>query len=430
MIFQDIFDETHTLSGKPVDIKQHNQRLVITLLSSGRVFPAGDLAEIANLSKTTISKILVQLCKKGIVCSVGKGDSTTEGGKKPELFTINANLAVSLVISLYKSNKLTCAATDLCGKVLYQKDYLMPEAIAYEELISLMNTGIYDAYSNLGLSEKTVCALAIAYNGVVNTETGEILYPMRSASAVFRPLKKDLAEKLTNKFPILIDNACHFSGYAELLFEENKEFDNLVIISCGESVNGCILTHQRFMPGNHKIAGEFGHLIIEPDSPARCYCGCNGCLESLISERGVLSMGKRISVSYPFSATASRVIDGSISAEDLFRAAYENDMYAKEVLHTIVKYLTILIRSISSLINVPKVIIQGMYARIGDDFLSEIRARLEECNKLYIHNDLEVEFSSYSQKGAEEDEYACIRGASYYISKSYFEQLVETANDA
>ena len=76
-------------SRKPKNIKYHNQRLILALLRSREVMTAGELAEQAHLSVPTITKILAELQARGLVRSMGKGNSTEEGGKKPELFALN-----------------------------------------------------------------------------------------------------------------------------------------------------------------------------------------------------------------------------------------------------------------------------------------------------------------------------------------------------
>ena len=89
-----------------------------------------------------------------------------------------------------------------------------------------------------------------------------------------------------------------------------------------------------------------------------------------------------------------------------------------------IEYLAIMIRSISCLNDVSKVIIQGMYARAGDDFLEMIRKELRKYNQLVLHGDLTVEFSQYSVKGEEDDDYACICGAGYAVSNLYLDAQI------
>ena len=102
-----------------------------------------------------------------------------------------------------------------------------------------------------------------------------------------------------------------------------------------------------------------------------------------------------------------------VSVEKLCEAACANDPYAQEILWPVIKYLSILIRSMVVLENVSKVIIQGMYARLGNTFLDMIRNEVYAYNSLIVHKTYTVEFSHYSQKGPDEDKRACICGAGY-----------------
>ena len=429
VIFQEYMTDPKNLSGKPVDIKQHNQRLVISLLERKKILSAGELSSLTALSKTTISKILAELCKQDIVCSAGKGESTTEGGKKPELFRINAELAATVVLSMYRKNVLDCAVIDLGREILYREKHTLNDGLTYQALVEKMREALEAVRNCSALAGKRVCGVAVAYNGVVNRDRGEILYPPQSAHASFYPIRADLAELVPAEVPVSINNACHYAGYAELLFENNANVEKLAIISCGESVSGCLLTNQQMLPGCGGMVGEFGHLIVDPRAQTRCYCGCRGCIESLISERAIVSSARALSHSFPFSSVARKAQEQELRVETLLQAAFGRDFFAQEVLAPVIEYLAIMIRSISCLNDVSKVIIQGMYARAGDDFLEMIRKELRKYNQLVSHGDLTVEFSQYSVKGEEEDDYACICGAGYAVSNLYLDAQIGRAEN-
>jgi len=424
------FQGAANLSGKPVDIKQHNQRLVISLLRRGNALPASELAAAAGLSKTTISKILAELCSRNLVYSVGKGDSTVEGGKKPELFAVNAGYAATIVLVMPSMGSFTCSVVDLCGGICYQKEYKNAEKITYEELAANMAAALRQANAVLEEQGSAVCGIAVGYGGVVNTETGEILYPLASDSAVFRPLRDDLLAHFPTEHLLYIDNTCHFSGNAELLLDENRDLDHIAVVFCGDTVNGCSLSRPLARPGQRGIVGEFGHLIVDPSATVHCYCGCRGCLESLISRRAVMARARSISGNYPFSEQAKRIENETVTMDELFNVACADDCFAQDVLWPVIKYLAILIRGIDVLENVSKVIIQGVYARMGENFLELIRREVQSYNRLNFHKDFTVEFSRYSRLGPEEDKRACICGAAAYTSNFYLERLVTTFYEA
>ena len=76
-------------SRKPKNIKIHNEKLVISFLRGKEYTTAAEISRQLNLSITTIAKILATLQKNKVVNAIGKGHSTNEGGKKPELFALN-----------------------------------------------------------------------------------------------------------------------------------------------------------------------------------------------------------------------------------------------------------------------------------------------------------------------------------------------------
>ena len=424
MAFQSIFHSSRNVSGKPVDIKQHNQWLVLSLLRRGSAMPASELVAATNLSKTTISKILAELCSRGLVCSVGKGDSTVEGGKKPELFSVNGGYAATITLMLSSMESFSCSVIDLCYDIIYEKDYALPENADYEAVVAAMANALREAMAVLESRGSAVCGIAVGYGGVVNTETGEILFPLASSRAEFRPLRDDILTLYPTDELLYIDNTCHFSGNAELLLDQNRDLGHIAVVSCGEMVNGCLLSEPQAPPGHRGIVGEFGHLIVDPGASIGCYCGCKGCLESLISRRALMARGRMLSGNYPFSDLAKRIQAESISVDEFFDAAYENDCFAQDALWPMVKYLAILIRALDVLESVSKVIIQGIYARMGDKFLEMLRQEMQGYNQLNFQKNFTVELSQYSQKGPESDKQACICGAGAFTSNFYLEQLL------
>jgi len=423
-VFQESSADQKNLSGKPADIKQHNQRLVISLLEREKILSAGELSSFTALSKTTISKILTELCKQNIVCSAGKGESTIEGGKKPELFRINAGLASTVVLSMYKKNVLDCAVVDLGHEILYREKYSLEEGIKFSQLVEKMHLALSEVQNCGVLDGMLICGIVVAYNGIVNCERGEILFPSQSAHALFYPVRDSLKGVFSQDVPIYINNACHYAGYAELLFENNDNVEKLAIISCGESVSACLLTNQQMLSGCSGMVGEFGHLIVNPNANTRCYCGCRGCIESLVSERAIVLSARAMSYSFPFSSVAKKAQNQDLSVGTLLQAAFGGDVFSQEVFAPVIEYLAILIHSISCLNDVSKVIIQGMYARAGEEFLNMIRNELKKYDQLVSHDNLTVEFSQYSIKGEEDDEYSCICGAGYLVSNKFLDSQI------
>lgn len=418
------YDNSTNTSGKPNTLKQYNQRLVISRLQNCDFTTAAGLSQDTGLSKTTISKILTELAARNLIQLVGKGDSTSEGGKKPELFSLNAAYAMTIVLSLFNSHELHCSVANLRGAMQWERHYLLSQNATYEEFLNTSERALSQAFTEAKLADHQICGIAIGYNGVADTDKGSILYPADSAQAQFYPLCRDLRSRLSLDAFIYVDSIGHFSSYAELPLEESKDINTIAVIFCGQFVTGSILSSTRQRPGSRGIVGEFGHLILDPSAPATCYCGSKGCLESLISERAILAYGKKISLEHPFSKLARKIQEQPLTIEDILAAVKEKDSFALAVLRPIPYYLSILIRNLVVLESVSKIIIQGSYVQAGPEFLTEIKKNVEQFGRNRIPSNLVIEFSKWSLKGADALKEACVYGAACYTSNYYLDNLV------
>ena len=70
-------------SRKPKNIRQHNQKMILSLLQLVDEISISELSEKTNLSKTTTSKMFADLCHAGILLSAGKGNPLQMEGKSP-----------------------------------------------------------------------------------------------------------------------------------------------------------------------------------------------------------------------------------------------------------------------------------------------------------------------------------------------------------
>ena len=73
----------------PADLKYGNRIQVIETFLSGGVCSTNDISATIGLSRQTVMKSIQFFLRSGLLISVGKGDSTHVGGKRPELFALS-----------------------------------------------------------------------------------------------------------------------------------------------------------------------------------------------------------------------------------------------------------------------------------------------------------------------------------------------------
>lgn len=103
--------------GKQKILKQINRKHILDLLQSSGEIAVSDISAQVGLSKPTIMKIMKYYMDKGYLIISGKGSSTEEGGKKPNIFKFNANggYAMGMIIT---ANKLKSVLTNLKGAMV------------------------------------------------------------------------------------------------------------------------------------------------------------------------------------------------------------------------------------------------------------------------------------------------------------------------
>jgi predicted NBD/HSP70 family sugar kinase len=89
--------------------------------------------------------------------------------------------------------------------------------------------------------------------------------------------------------PVVVNNDVNALVIAERWFGEGRDVDSFAVVSVGRGVGGALMLHGVLHSGASGLAGEFGHLPIEPNGH-ECACGNRGCVEALASSDAVLRM--------------------------------------------------------------------------------------------------------------------------------------------
>jgi len=98
------------------------------------------------------------------------------------------------------------------------------------------------------------------------------------------PFKKDLEERLCRKFEIQNDANCF--AMSEALFGAGSGKSLVFGVIMGTGCGGGIVHDGKVLNGLQAIAGEWGHMSMDPRGP-ECYCGQRGCIETFISGGGL-----------------------------------------------------------------------------------------------------------------------------------------------
>lgn len=382
---------------KPRDIKKHNTNLVLSLFRSLGETTMSEVADKTSLSKTTISKIFSRLSELGIIVHTGHGSSTAEGGKRPITFALYPDYCYSILISAGFPNHLTCTVLNFGGELPYRKRIETDPTETYTETVNRIAVMVREAMQAVGVSPEKLCGIAILYDGIIDTVSGEILHSAYRPWPSHLKLREDLAEQLPFETSIIVDNASVFAGYAETSILSESAANRMVIVWDADRTLGyCMISGQELVRSAGGISGGFAHVVLDPSSQIVCSCGAHGCLQSLLSNESLLDYVGRSHKKYPDSALTERFFAGTLCMQDVFTLSSGRDAFALDCLSHISRYFAILIHNIFNLYSVQEVVLQGMFARSGDVFLEQMRQQLETFNQLSIYREIRVCYSQYS----------------------------------
>jgi glucokinase len=134
----------------------------------------------------------------------------------------------------------------------------------------------------------------------------------------------------------VIENDVRVGALGELRYGAAKGFNNFVYLNIGTGISAVVILDGVFYSGVNGIAGEIGHVVIDPGGPL-CKCGGKGCFEAIasgpaISQRAIekIRNGKSSMLS---SDGLSQL--NTITPEEIFFAAEQKDGLALEVINEV-----------------------------------------------------------------------------------------------
>lgn len=125
--------------------------------------------------------------------------------------------------------------------------------------------------------------LGVGTPGALSVRTG-LLKNSNTVCLNGQPLKQLLEAAL--KHPLRIENDANCFALAEALQGAGSGHDCVFGVIMGTGCGGGIVQNGKVRTGPQALAGEWGHMVIDPAGPP-CYCGARGCVETFISGGGL-----------------------------------------------------------------------------------------------------------------------------------------------
>lgn len=195
----------------------------------------------------------------------------------------------------------------------------------------------------------------------------------------------DLADRLEADLvlPCTIANDADAAALAEHRYGAGRNISHLLYMTVSTGIGGGIVIGGQIYRGAHAWAGELGHQLLDPNGPP-CYCGRNGCLESLASGRAMARAAQLALLDHRRPKSNERMQPDlligrvSITAQDIAEAVAVGDPFACEIWEKAMNWLGIGIANAANILNPARVVLGGGLTRAGALLFKPVRRVVAE----------------------------------------------------
>lgn len=375
---------TKATGRKPKNIKHHNLRYILSIVKKRGVCTAGEIAKESNLSMTTIVKTLDSLKQAGIVKSIGKGNSTSEGGKRPELFAFNESFRY--VLCVYFAGKYAvCTLNDLLNNGIELRKVYYTDASDTDMCLEQVCKELCSIMGEQKVTEADICGISLGIDGIVDSEKKHVVYPIHN------PKWKTggyIAERFQTYFPrtenIQIENSGRLGSWNYLKTYPELESERVIVLNSSESLTaGALLQNNAVQHGGNCLIGEFAHMMIpNAKGDVECECGRRNCFEKLIALERFEEYVREMIDSEEEAELYHKLCQHEIAPLELIRLADQGSVSGRKALDLIIEYYLSVICNLMIASDPKYYVIGGIYVRNSEYFRRELPLRFDE-NKFW-----------------------------------------------
>ncbi len=330
-------------------IRTYNRYSILNAIRKTGMVSRVDIARSLGLSKASLTGITAELIKEGLILE--KEPGALQVGRRPILLALNPDGAYAVGVSL-RINHIQVVIINFQAEI--KATYALPLKKNFytpQELVEKIALAVETCLIKSNFSKGQLSGIGVSVPGLVDSRSGVIRYlPNYGWSDV--NLESMLREKID--LNTYIDNDANNLTIAEHWFGNGIGSDNFIVVLIENGIGAGYVMNGQLFRGNHGVAGEFGHMSINPDGPL-CRCGKRGCVEAYSGIYAIMKDVSKISTNTKWQ-TASNV--GS-SFQKLVDTVKRGDSDLKKVFDQAGKALGIGLSQLIYLFNPEKIIITG-----------------------------------------------------------------------
>ncbi|MEV0909753.1 ROK family transcriptional regulator [Streptomyces hokutonensis] len=331
-----------------------------TVLSHGPLTRL-EVARRAGLSAAAVTKAVRPLIEAGYLTEGADEDAPPALGRPANLVRVDGGRALFIGVKV-TGDEIIGVLTDLCCRIRVARHVPLTDRNPREVLASIADLAqeLRTEADELGIQ---VVGLGLAVSGDVDRGEGVVRY---SPFLEWRDVPLAELAAMTTGLPVTVDNDVRALTVAEQWFGAGAGLTDFAVVTVGAGIGCGLVVHGRVVAGAHGVAGEIGHVVVDPAGP-RCHCGNRGCVEAIAGDAAIVARVREV--------TGVQVADTS----EAVALAHRGDAGAREVYARAGEAIGRGIATVANLLGPERVIISGEGLAAYDLFAEQIRDSFAEA---------------------------------------------------
>ena len=277
--------------------------------------------------------------------------------------------------------KIAAGIVDADGRVLNRSQVPTNAQAGYQCAIESAVRMLRSAEKETG---QRITGIGVGSTGPVYPLTGEIgdvnFFPnWRGENPV-----KDLTDAF--RVGVAIENDADAAALGEAGWGTGRNKTRLVYVTVGTGIGAGLIFDGKIYRGVDYSHPEIGHHLIDPSGPS-CYCGFNGCWESLAT-------GPAMEAWMAANILADDVYREKLTAEKICDLSRAGDAVARQTVEREARYLGLGLANLVTLYVPDAIVLGGSVMKSADLFLPTIHERIAASCRFVPYERTEVSLAS------------------------------------
>lgn len=289
--------------------------------------------------------------------------------------------------------KCSVALIDNQGKILDKIYSCAHVGLDEDGLVNVVVGHIRDILDRNHLNESDLPGIGVGFAGHIRYRDGIVITTSNLKGFKNYPLRNVLQKNF--RIPVFLDNDANAQAFGEFKFGAGKGHNDLAFVTISTGIGAGIILDKKLYRGFTGTAGEFGHMIINPESEFTCTCGNRGCLMAFASGLALpwlfekkLKEGKKSKLNLPPNFKMSKM-----SGQILRKGLEIGDPVSIEVIQECGYYMGIGLYNIFQALNPGLIVLGGGLTKWGDFYLDKVRSTFFEFARDMIFDPVEIKIS-------------------------------------